>query len=357
MTNLITAPEQITTEWLTELLFEEGLLLGDGSQVLQIETKLDQTPLSALAFLNVTYSSDAPETLPRRLFLKYTHPGSLLETFEMGRSEVAFYAQARKLMLDGPVVRCFNAEYDGTNAHFQLLLEDVSANYVSHPASQLAPTFRQSEQIIEALARLHAFWWNHPKLGMSIGTFAPEIEVSKDLEYATSVYERWAEFMGDRLSAQRRELVEQNTDKLLGLLTKRLINKRHLTIAHRDIHIGNLLFPRNTEESSALIIDWDTWGIDLGVADLAYFIPMFWFPERRARYEKLLLKKYHDRLLELGVREYSCEDCLYDYRLAICKVIYRPMHQWAMGLPADIWLNHFERILLAYSDWDCAKFE
>jgi hypothetical protein len=352
---LISAIDQITPEWLTALLHSQQLLPNRNDHVLQIEVKPAHTPISALAYLTVTYSKDVPKTLPSRFFLKYTNRESVLNLVDMGRAEIEFYARFPKLMPNPPVVACFSAEYDTNNGHFQLLLEDVSVNYLSYPASQLAPTLRETEQILEALARWHAFWWGHPLLNTNLANFSVEVELNELTTQATSLFKNWAAFMSDRLSPERNELIQKNYHIIEQLLSKRLAKLDHLTIAHKDPHIGNFLYPRQHLESSALIIDWDTWGIDFGVSDLVGFMAMFWFPERRLRYEKTLLKRYYERIVELGVRGYSWEDCLYDYRLALSKTIYRPLSQWARGVPTDIWWNHFERLILAYQDWDCTN--
>jgi len=47
-----------------------------------------------------------------------------------------------------------------------------------------------------------------------------------------------------------------------------------------------------------------------------------WYPGRRARLETALLRRYHARLLSLGVHGYSWDDCWEDYRASVVRVLF-----------------------------------
>ena len=107
--------------------------------------------------------------------------------------------------------------------------------------------------------------------------------------------------------------------------------------------------------SSLRIIDWQVWFAGLGTIDLAYMIGLHWYPERRARLEKDLVRRYHSYLLKAGVGNYDWHDCWYEYRLAIATNVFIPVMQWHYKLDSSIWWSHLERGLLAFEDLDCVE--
>lgn len=80
-----------------------------------------------------------------------------------------------------------------------------------------------------------------------------------------------------------------------------------------------------------------------------------WYPELRSAWEKELLKIYHDELLAHGVRGYTLDALMLDYRWSLLRVLAVPILQWERKIPALVWFHHLERILLAYDDLHCAE--
>ena len=86
--------------------------------------------------------------------------------------------------------------------------------------------------------------------------------------------------------------------------------------------------------------------------DLAYLMAVHWFPDRRARLEQPLLRRYHRRLEEHGVQGYSWDDCWLDYRYSVFRCLQIPLWQRSAGFPAASWWSHLERTLAAYDSLD-----
>ncbi len=63
----------------------------------------------------------------------------------------------------------------------------------------------------------------------------------------------------------------------------------------------------------------------MGTYDLAYMIGMFGNPEERHNNEKELIEHYHTALLNYGVKNYSYDDCFYDYRIGLINNFYIPL--------------------------------
>lgn len=161
-------------------------------------------------------------------------------------------------------------------------------------------------------------------------------------------------FLGDRLSAKRRDIYREVLAGLPVLYT-RLMLPRAYTVIHDDIHIGNVLYPRDATIDGVRIIDWQTWHIDLAPKDLAHMMVIFWFPEQRKNLERLLLRHYYDRLCEDGVGDYSWDELWNDYRLCVIRKLFHPAWQWETGHHPNIWWNHLERVMTAYEDLHCRE--
>ena len=117
----------------------------------------------------------------------------------------------------------------------------------------------------------------------------------------------------------------------------------------------NCLLPRDTEADGARLFDWDSWHIDVGTSDLVYMIVMHWYPDRRRRYERHLLDRYHGTLLARGGRGYDRRALDDDFRLPVLLRIMTPVWQAAANIPRVIWWSHLELIFLAVDDLDCRE--
>ena len=89
------------------------------------------------------------------------------------------------------IIPCYSAAYDPETGAGHILLKDVSGTHGAcldpadrvdpadqeNPAEQVAPGgLKNRELAVDALAGLHAFWWDHPRLGKDIGKFPTPAE-------------------------------------------------------------------------------------------------------------------------------------------------------------------------------------
>ena len=350
MTQVLTSAAEATPEWLTETLRRSGAL--EAGHVLAVDHQ--SVPGRASKFLKLQYSPDAPADAPKRLFLKLTDTDIRLGVPGLGKVEPEFYNAVADSNANLPLVRCYDAVYSAEKGCNHLLLDDLSETHIAVRASQLPPTIEQCEQIVDALAQIHAYWWDHPRLGNEVGERPTEQGIRESFAEDVANVDEFISFLGDRLSAERQRVFECLTSGLLPLLLKRLTGK-NLTVIFEDVHIGNFLYPRDSSQHRLVIIDWEQWAISIGANDLAYMMAVFWFPERRARLERPLLERYLRGLTEYGVKNYAWDDLWYDYRLAVLKHLLMPAWRWKHNGPPDIWWNHLERLMLAYSDLGCAE--
>lgn len=347
MSNVLRRAEEATPEWLTEVLCRAGRLARGG--VASVRVAATSTLLvSEVARLEVSYTRDATRDAPASLFLKLSRPGA---ANNLGRAEVEFYTSVVPEMKDPPVPLCFDAAFDSAAGVSHLLLEDLTATHFQPTAPQ-PPTDAQCARAVEALAEVHAHWWEHTRLGAGVGKLLSADEVEALARSAAESFEKFADFLSDSLSHAHRALYE----KVIACFPapwRRLSNAKGLTLTHGDAHTWNFMHPR--AEGRTLLIDWQLWHAHVGPRDLAFMMALHWERERRARLEEKLLRRYHEALSSRGVVSYTWEQCVIDYRWAALRNLFIPAWQWAGGMPEQVWRPNAERAISAFEDLHCAE--
>jgi len=345
--------DHVTPEWLTEVLREQGYLADGRVTAVHLKTTRP-TAVSLVAHLEVQYADDISVSLPSQFFLKTSRP-DLIANFPLrGQKEVAFYTRITAAMPAPLVVRCYDAVYAPEAKKFHLVLEDVSASHVQATVWPLPPVESQCVQAIDCLAQLHAHWWDHASLAQDMGARPTEASIQQAFRRVEQILPGFLDFLGDRLSQERRAVYEQAL-RVAPILRQRLLADHGLTLVHGDAHVWNFLFPRDADTDTVRLIDWEGWSMGLGTVDLAYMMALHWYPERRAHLEQPLLRRYHTQLLTHGIVGYDWDACWDDYRLAAIRNLFIPMGQWAAKLWPAIWWPHLERALLAFEDLQCRE--
>src|SRR5258707_1470688 len=232
-------PTAATPERLSKILRQCGVL-RDGHVRAVVGESSRRTLLSRVVRLHLVYEGDAPVSV----IFKTGLPERLNDSWTGGRQEVAFYTQVAAVMSDCLVPRCFEAHWDADTHVWHLLLEDLTDTHVVATTWPLPPTTEQCEQILPALARLHAECWSHPRLGVSVGAWLDADAIKQLLQRFSDRFRDFADRLGDRLSRERRDLYEQFIDAAPRLLA-RYHSHQNMSVAHGDAHVWNYLLPRN----------------------------------------------------------------------------------------------------------------
>ncbi len=331
-----------TPQFLTTALRAAGHL--PTGQVTALEAAPDKPGVSVIIPLTLTYSPDAPPTAPTHLIYK-----------TVWEREARFYQTTVGNPHGLPIIQCYAvAPLEGTDQHY-ILMEDLSATHAAHPPSMLPATQVQAEQIIEAMAHLHAHHWDSPRLAADFGPAPNEANLRAEAEELAGHFAAFADFLGDRLAPERRAIYERALRDYWPKHIARALLGQNLTLIHDDPHIGNFLYPRDPAHDHLRFIDWKSWSINPGPRDLAHMMCVFWFPTRRAQLQDHLLRRYHTRLQERGVKNYAWDDLWHDYRLAAIYYLFYPIWRFAHGGPDFGWWNHAERTLLAYQELKCEE--
>jgi len=364
MSEVITSAEQVTPDWLTRILSEKGYLSQSNVTSVKEVSRLQHsaTWFADISFLEVSYAGKAPKSTPNRLFLKISKPNLKPADLLCGRKEVEFYSTIAKAMDDPPLARCYDAVYAPDTGRSHVLLDDLSETHF-RPQPPLPPSRPDCERVMDCLAKFHAHWWEHPRLGTDIGrlsngetSHAENLGFPHSLRETEEMFPGFVDFLGDRLSTARCRLFEKVLSSWpFSILSERLNERRGITLIHRDAHAWNFLYPRNPEHDRVRIIDWHEWGIGMGTNDLTEMIVLWWYPEHRARMEESLVRRYHRQLTEYGVEGYDWEQCWNDYRLSASRILLYPIWMHAEGRSPTFWWPVLERGILAFQDLECVE--
>lgn len=352
-TRVITSLDEATPAWLTDVLATSGAL-SSGS-VERIESKSSERDLSVVARLEISYSAGATGLCPRQLFLKLVKVESDYGLF--GPSEVDYYAKDYVGLCSTPIPTCYSAAFSNERNCYHLLIDDHSETHFN--GFNKAPTLEHGLALAEGLALLHAHWWGMDRLGQG-GKSIPDADgierfvcmsrpgLKHILEYADNQLElHWPEAMTELFRAHPQAMVERTG------------HGPGFTLVHGDVNPGNLLVPMEGDRPLFIIdrqpFDWSltAW---LGAYDISYAIVHWWEPEVRRQFEGPMLRRYHERLVEHGVEDYTFEDLFLDYRLCAVMSVYVAT-EWCKDGPneamADFWRTLLRRAMTAVDDLEC----
>jgi hypothetical protein len=309
-------PGSITPQWLTAALRSGGTIGETTVDSITIKRIGEDESFSggALLHLEINYcggeQADMPASLIAKLSPNDPEIRSLLKNFNA--REAYFYAELAHEC--SPLVpRCFYSDFDAETGECILLLEDLSHfQYVEFIAG-CEP--EDVEHVVQALARFQAHWWDSPNLkGLGGTSILSEIPFSEVWPlYRKKVAELLPDFfIPDTFFALGKYVAENEFS-----VFKRLLESEPITCIHRDIHVDNILFSRQTDDSPVKVLDWALMGKGRGVYDVAYFLISSVPSEQRRLAERNLLLTYHSALVQYGIKDYSFEQCWFDYRLAV----------------------------------------
>jgi thiamine kinase-like enzyme len=346
-------PDAVSPEHLTDVLSGAGVLAGSRITSVAVESSR-QMLVSTVMRLRLEVDGQVGAA-PLGVFFKTRRADSPVTAEAVGRAEVDFYSRVAPLTPAGLLPRCFEA-VAGAAGGWHLLLEDLSDLHDIVSQWPLPPTVEQCDRIIGAHARFHAFWWDHPGLGGSVGAFLDAGAFDRFLVEFPAQFAAFVDRLGDRMPLEHRRAYERMMAGASRLFDERYRPHRNLTFLHGDAHVWNALYPRDPGRDDVRLIDWDGWRIDVATDDLAYMMAIPWSPERRRRLERECLRRYHAAIGGAGVNGYDFGALWRDYRQSVLWQITTPVWQATHGIGPWIWWYNYERIMVAVEDLRCLEF-
>jgi hypothetical protein len=358
MGGILTSVEQATPDWLTNTLYDAGVL--PAGRVVAVEHTATTAWNSTSYHLQLHYSDDVPAGAPRRLFLKMS---------QWGRDEVEFYRFAADEHAGLPMlVPCYDAQVADDNDTAHLLFADLSATHftpITKPqilAGDTMPPEQHLDAMADTIAAFHAYWWEHPHLGTGFGRirnwFDGEDGYRKHTERRQRELSAFLDGGNHPIVDEVGDLYERVLAAFPALWDRYLADRfgpmRAVTLSNGDCYFIQFLCP-HTPGDTTYLIDFDSVSANLPAYDLVYMFTTFWTPVQRSegRREERLLRRYHDALLANGVRGYTWDDLLTDYRLCVLYMIFDPVFDYASGASEAYWVPKMRCLTGAFRDLDC----
>jgi len=311
------SPADLSPGWLTEAL-QYGHAIGTGAV-----SEFEYLPLEAgkglygqIFRLKLTY--DSPEMdVPEMIIAKFSSSNPEMRqrpnTKASYEREVRFYQEAAQES-PLPVPTCYYADVDMESGWHILLLEDLADTHSSSRTRGCSKT--EARIAIHQIARFHAHWWESP--GLDKFKWLSGTEIPGDAELAHFREQLWPAFLRKVTTQLHNEVIKigEMLGEYKGRITRHLFTQKPQTLIHADYQLENIMFGTAGEEAF-FVVDWQFVKRGRGIWDVAYFLSQNLAPEDRQAVEMGLLQDYMRILDDCGVRNYSFDDAMYDYRLSL----------------------------------------
>ena len=307
---LVSDPDLVTAEWLSEVLTSGGALAGERVVDFTAEP-IGTGQVGANIRYQLTY--DAPDSAgPASVVAKFASrdetsqaAGIATLTYE---TEVAFYRDvADTVEVSRP--HCWFAAIEHGTAEVVLVLEDLTPAVQGDQLAGCTPD--EAALAMDEAAKLHGPRWGDPTL-LDHAWLADRAGSSPGVG---DLYRgMWAGFV-DRYRATLDDAAVDVGERLAAAIEGWSAHQPPtLTVTHGDFRLDNMLFGTAEGGRPLTVVDWQTVRAGCGTADVAYFLGAGLDPAERRRHERALVARYHHGLLDYGVTGYPFDDCWEDYR-------------------------------------------
>jgi len=348
--------DDLTTDWLQLALSD----VVKGATIEEFSTEIIGIGagfMGQLARVGLRYADDSTNA-PRSVIAKFasTRP----ETREMAREqnlyqrEIGFYRDiGQDVGISVPA--CYYSELREESNFFVMILEDLAPGI---PSDQVTGTDREtSREVIEQFAKLHAKWWNCEDL--------EDYAWAKWVIQETPIDEALGSFEESMKQAEATGRFDAYPEmkRLMPLLPPLFriapAPPFPFTLTHGDLRSDNII-QRSPEGGRFAVIDWQLAGIGDPVNDIARWLVQSISIEDRRDTEQELLKLYHGRLVEHGVKNYSYKKFINDYKTNLIVVLLMfSMSMDSVDQSSDrakaLFHQFYSRLDSALVDWEIEK--
>ena len=225
--------------------------------------------------------------------------------------EVLFYRDVAPT-LGMRVPKAYVTEFDPATQVFALVMEDLSPAVGGDQTAGLP--LDHVRLALDAIAAVHAKWWNRPELvtlEAAIEPFGEGPWVGTG-DRVAAAWPAFRKFLTGRASPALLRIGERMGPAIEGMM--REIARAPRTLCHGDFRADNLMFAQGGDGATLITLDWQVALQARGAVDVSQLLSLSMTTEARRAYEAALLRGYHDRLVAGGVGGYPYETFFHDYR-------------------------------------------
>lgn len=308
-------PQAMTVEWLTQALRQTGTIKDAAVSSFQTEAigAEGEGITGQTARVKLVYDSHettAPHTLIAKFHAADSTIRDAINSFGGYENEFRFY-QKVATQVETPTPRCYYADFHESGLTV-LLLEDLA------PARSVGWDINPSqvELAIRQIAKIHAFWWEHPQSAEILGK--EDMTVIKGVwnylqNQAQNNWQSFPELTRDNLP-QEMIGIGQRIVNNWAAIADQLYYHSPRTFIHGDFGPDNFFFATAGGGAPFAIIDWQLSKRGRSAYDIGMLLGGL-PTEQRRKTEQDLLKMYYQILVENRVEGYTFEQCFDDYRL------------------------------------------
>jgi len=337
----------VDAAWLTAALRASGAI-GDASVTAVTKTPVGNGLVGDSFRFGLTYDRAEPGA-PESVVGKFpaADPSSRASgaSFRLYLREVSFYRQiASTVGIITP--KAHYAEIDEAGQDFTLIFEDMGP---ARPGDQLTGcSVADAETAMLEAAALHAPRWADPSL-LQLEWLNPSEELNATFRAGLPmVLAAYHERYDGLLEHEFMKLVDRLPDVMPAF---HAMDAGPRTVQHGDFRLDNILFDAQGGKKRMATLDWQTVTCGPGLLDVSYFLSAGLPVDVRRAHEQDLVRRYHDELQRLGVRDYGWDACWRDYRRFA-------VHGVFMGVFSSIVVERTERgdqLFLAMTRGGCAQ--
>jgi hypothetical protein len=297
-------PEAITAGWLT------GALASSlpGIEVVRVEVLEQHSGTTGRVRLRLAYAPGptGPETVFVKLPPFEDSQRRMVAATDMGRREARFYqGPAREAPLRIP--RPYFAAHGEERTQYVMVLEDLATAGCTF-STRLRPYAEEhGQQLVEALARLHARFWDDPRFDGELSWVQAAMRGALGAKLVESAREQ---FRGDfpPVFAELCHLYVENHERICELWD---VGER--TLIHGDTHAGNQF----VDGDRIGLYDWAVVSRSPGIRDVSIYLGNSCPTDLRRREQERWLRAYRQGLIDAGVDAPAFEVLWERYRLAV----------------------------------------
>ena len=310
---------EVTPRWLTKALNAGQSSGGPSVTGYTAEPLAEGKGFMNQLFRLMLHFDSGPADRPDTVIAKLPSADPLLRTvfdrLGQNRREVGFYRNlANSPHMPTPGV--YHSGMDPATGNSVLLLEDLSS--LRQGDSVAGCTLDDARLCMGQLARFHASWWDSPLLEDLHWMPLRESDAGAYEQIYSGAWGSLVKKAGEGMPRGLRLLGDQMVPDVRRIKTR--LSRHPQTVVHGDYRLDNCFFSTGAATQQVVVIDWEFCTRGRGAYDVATFISEAFPPRRRREVELGLLREYHSILEQHGIRGYSFEECLHDYRLSMLEV-------------------------------------
>ena len=276
--------------------------------------------MSSIARAELTLASGARRSVIVKVIAQTENVG-ISKELNFYSNEVNFYRYLAD-QCPVPVPACLFVDIDPETQDFLLILEDMGDAAAGDQIAGCDSALM--EQAFVRAGQLHGrFWDKTAQFDWLRYQNVPELnQFRRDAIFKPGVAPT-LDLFPHHFRGNLAEVVTKIGDQFVEIFERAMAGPQ--TVIHGDYRIDNMLLPIVDGQTEIVAVDWQNTTGGKGPHDLAYFASQSCEPEIRGAKEMEALKIYHDILTDEGVKGYSFDQCVEDYRLNLLITMITPI--------------------------------